>query len=271
MSAAVPGIAPAALAIVLARAGSKGLPGKNRRLVAGRPCAAWTLEHALRSRRVGGVVLSTDDEALIDLARSMGVAAVRRSPEAAGDGATVDAAARDALARVESDELVVAPASGAALPRGAGPLVILYANVPVRPADLTDRAVDLLVASGCDSVQSYAPVGKFHPWWMARVDGQGRLGPWQGETLNNGVFRRQDLPACYFPDGGVIALTRAALRLEVAGVVPGPHAFLGVDRRAVRTADGEVIDIDTPADARVAEAVLNEGSGGAGAGERRAE
>lgn len=248
-----------ALAIILARAGSKGLPGKNREPIAGKPCAQWTIEHAVGSRRVAGVVLSTDDEALIGLARAMGIAAVRRSAELAGDRATVDAAAREALGQLDRTELAVTPR--APLPNISAPstpVVILYANVPVRPADLTDRAIDLLVASKAHSVQSYARVGKHHPWWMARVGDDGGVRPWEGDVLNHGVFRRQDLPPCFVPDGGVCCVTREALELRIPGVTPGPHAFLGTHRRGVITNEGEVVDIDSRIDALVAEAILTE-------------
>src|SRR5262249_50406330 len=104
----------------------------------------------------------------------------------------------------------------------------------------------------------YAPVGKYHPWWTARLDGEHRVGPWQGEVLNHGVFRRQDLPPAFVPDGGVIALTRASLFEEISGVQPGPHAVFGHDRRGVINPEGSVIDIDTRIDLVVADAVLRE-------------
>jgi N-acylneuraminate cytidylyltransferase len=143
----------------------------------------------------------------------------------------------------------------------SSPIVILYANVPVRPRDLIDRAVALLNSSGCDSVQSYQPVGKHHPWWTARLDGGGRVGPWEGDVLNHGVFRRQDLPPAFIPDGGIIALTKRALFCEIPGVAPGPHAFFGHDRRGVINPEGSVVDIDAPTDLLVADAILR-GTGG---------
>lgn len=234
-----------ALAIILARAGSKGLPGKNVAPVAGRPCVRWTIDHAQRSVSVGDVVVSSDCERVRTIADSCGVGFVKRPEAFAGDDAAVDAAARHAASAFDS----------------AGShehIVILYANVPVRPGDLTDRAVSLLVSSGCDSVQSYAPTGKHHPWWTARLDDGGTVEPWEGDVLNHGVHRRQDLPPAFIPDGGVIALRRAALMLDVDGAPDGPHGFFGVDRRGVRTNEGEVIDIDTRVDALVADAVLRE-------------
>ena len=235
-----------ALAIILGRAGSKGLPGKNTADVAGRPCALWTIDAALEAASVGRIGLSTDDPALMDLGASAGVEIWPRPAALASDTATIDDAARHALACAEE--------AGPLAPDH--PVVLLYANVPVRPPDLIDRAVELLAETGADSVQSFAAVGKFHPWWMARIEPDGSLAPWQGEELFAGVYRRQQLPPAYVPDGGVIAVTRRALSFEVDDVTPGPHAFLGRDRRAVTTHPGDVIDIDTPVDMLVADATL---------------
>ncbi len=244
-----------ALAIILARAGSKGLPGKNRADVGGRPCALWTIDAALEAEGVTRIGFSTDDQELLDLAQRAGVEAWPRPAPLATDTATVDDAARHALR--QSEEAI--PLAGP-LPDDH-PIVILYANVPVRPAGLIDRALGLLVNSGCDSVQSFATVGKFHPWWMARVGEDARLTPWEGDQLFGGIYRRQELPPAHIPDGGVIALTRRALTLQITGVAPGPHAFLGRDRRAVVTEPGEVIDIDTRADLRLADEALRERAG----------
>jgi N-acylneuraminate cytidylyltransferase len=236
------------LGIVLGRAGSKGLPGKNMLPVGGKPCAQWSVEHLQRSSRVDAIAVSSDAPEMLALARTMGVDAVDRPEQLASDHATVDDAARDALLRWEAQRA-----------ERADRIVILYANVPVRPTSLTDTALDLLGSSGCDSVQSYAPVGKYHPWWTAVVEeSSGAVRPWEGELLNHGVYRRQDLPPAHIPDGGVIALTREALLLDIPGVPAGPHAFFGSDRRGIISAEGSVIDIDTAADRARAEAALRE-------------
>jgi CMP-N-acetylneuraminic acid synthetase len=220
-----------ATAIILGRAGSKGVPGKNTRMLAGKPCGVWTIEHARAAAMIGRIAVSTDDPALALAARGRGVEVIERPHQLAHDTATVDDAARHAAQHL-----------------GGELFVILYANVPVRPPDLIDRAVMLLVGSGCDSVQSYAPVGKHHPWWTARLDEQGSVTPWEGPVLNHGVYRRQDLPPAFVPDGGVIALTRRALMLQVPGAGEGPHAFFGADRRGIVSPDGAVVDIDEEAD-----------------------
>jgi len=239
------------VAVVLARAGSKGVPGKNRAVVGGRACVLWTLDAAGAAETVGTVAISTDDAAIRELARPRGARVIERPGALASDGATVDDAARHAVAELERDGV------------SCDQVVILYANVPVRPRGLIDEAVRLLRRTGCDSVQSYCPVGKHHPWWTVRVDGAGTgspgvVRPWEGDTLYHNVFRRQDLPPAFVPDGGVCAVMRRALFGEVSGVGPGPHAFLGRDRRAVVTEAGAVVDIDSKIDLLVADALLRE-------------
>jgi CMP-N,N'-diacetyllegionaminic acid synthase len=240
-----------ALALILARAGSKGVPRKNAAIVGDKPCIEWSILAAQAAVRVGPVAVSTDDAELTAIAERCGAIAIWRPPELATDTAPVDDAARHAVKHL-TDEGVIDD-------EPALPIVILYANVPVRPDRLIDRALALMEegAEGCDSVQSYAPVGKHHPWWTARLDESGAVKPWEGEVLNHGVYRRQDLPPAYIPDGGVLAVTRAAL-FGLPGIPPGPHAFLGHHRRGITTAEGEVVDIDSPVDLLVADAILKQ-------------
>jgi len=224
-----------ALAIIIARAGSKGLPGKNERLVGGRPMIHWSIDAAREAPSVRAIFVSTDGANIAAAARAAGAAVIDRPPELASDHATVDAAARHAVRTSgEPDEEIV----------------ILYGNVPVRPAGLVESALECLRRSGADSVQSYADVGKHHPWWMVSIDQDQRISP----HVANRVYRRQDLPPLFIPDGGVIALRRTALMTEVPGE---PHAFLGRDRRGIRTRAGEVVDIDDELDLHVADAILN--------------
>ncbi len=231
-----------ALVIILARAGSKGLPGKNSALLAGKPCAQWTIEAAMDAACVDRIVVSSDDADVNACAHKLGCTIVDRPAELAHDTATIDDAARHAYETVGSPDV---------------PIVILYANVPVRPDGLIDDAVKMLVESGCDSVQSYAQVGKHHPWWTVRVDESGVVQPWDGEVLYHGCFRRQDLPPAMVPDGGVIALTSDALMKRV-GAAEGPHCFLGNDRRGIVTNEGDVIDIDSRVDQVVADVILGQ-------------
>lgn len=237
-----------AAVIILARAGSKGVPGKNVAPVGGKPCIAWTIGHAKAAQHVTTIAVSSDDPQALEVAESHDCVRVRRPATLASDIARIDDAARHA-----AEELA---AAGHITP--AQPLVILYANVPVRPAGLIDKAVELLVRSRCDSVQSYQPVGKHHPWWTARLRDDAQVMPWEGDVLNHGVFRRQDLPPAYVPDGAIIALTWRALFCQIPGATPGPHQFFGVDRRGVINPEGSVVDIDAKYDLLVADAILRE-------------
>lgn len=226
-----------ALGVILARAGSKGLPNKNSMKIAGKPMLAWTIEHALASQQIKRVLVTTDGEALATIAGKYDVEIVRRPAELATDTSTVDAAARHAVNQVVDTHENVC---------------LLYGNVPVRPNDLSDRAIDMLDETGADSVQSVCPVGKNHPYWMKTVDPEtGRL----GMLHDNQVYRRQELPPVYMLDGGVIALKRSSLFNLIEGQ---PHAFLGADRRAVVTEPGEVVDVDTKEDFKTAEAILED-------------
>lgn len=234
------------VAVILARAGSKGVPGKNVATVGGRPCVMWTIE-AARLSRVEWVVLSTDDDRARDIAENVGVTVVDRPAQLAHDHARVDDATRHAVLEHEKR-----------IGDRVDHVVMLYANVPIRPRDLIDRALDLLIESKCDSVQSYQNVGKHHPWWTATLGESGVVAPWEGDVLNHGIFRRQDLPPAVIPDGGVIALTRRALMHEIPDVRDGPHAFFGRDRRGVINPEGSVVDIDSKYDLLIADAMLRE-------------
>jgi len=236
----------AVYAIILARGGSKGLPRKNMLPVAGRPCLAWTIDAAREARLVTRVALSSDDPEMLALGERMGVRVLARPAPLACDTARVDDAARDAVLQLEREH-----------PR-ADIIVLLYGNVPLRPRGCIDAAVELLQRSNADSVQTYQPVGKHHPWWTARLDDSAEVRPWEGEVLNHNTFRRQDLPPAYVPDGAVLAVTRRALFHEVPGVPPGPHAFFGRDRRGLINPEGSVVDIDTKVDLLVADVLLRE-------------
>ena len=204
---------------------------------------AWSIMHAMQSASVGKVVVSTDGPAIAQVGHELGVEVIQRPAELAHDTATVADAARHALLTVESPSSIT-------FNQG---VVILYGNVPIRPRDLCDRALAKLLATGCDSVQSVCPVGKMHPYWMRKLSGPegDRLEPF----IENTIDRRQDLPAVYMLDGGIIALRREVLLDSVGGHA---HAFLGNDRRAIVTQPGDVVDVDTKLDWHFAQALLQE-------------
>jgi len=134
-------------------------------------------------------------------------------------------------------------------------IVVLYGNVPVRPGGVIDRAVRLLKDTGCDSVRSFCPVGKWHPAWMSRIEQDRAIA-----LEPNSIHRRQDLTPLFLHDGAVVAVSRAAL-MRGKENTSDPHAFFGTDRRAVLTDMGDTVEIDHRRDLYWAEAVLRDTGG----------
>ncbi len=228
------------LAVILARAGSKGLPNKCVVPVLGRPMITYTFDHVLSAATLDGSVLTTDSCEAAELARRCGIATIERPSALAGDQARVDQAVRHAVESYESQ-------SGSFR---VDAVVILYGNIPVRAAGAIDRAAEHLVRSGGSSVRTVAPVGKMHPDWTHRLDGDRLV-----QYRPNSIHRRQDLEPVYYHDGAVIAVTREAL-FDPSTAGDDPHAFLGTDRRAIVQGPHDAVDVDEPVDVLLAEAVL---------------
>ena len=223
------------LAVILARAGSKGLPNKCVVPVLGKPMITYTFEHARAARLVDAVVLTTDSPQAADLARQYGIDVIDRPADLAGDTARVDDAVRHAVQHYE-----------AARPGFCADIVIiLYGNIPVRADGAIDRAVERLVRSGGDSVRTVAPVGKMHPDWMHKLDGDRLV-----QYRPNSIHRRQELEPVFYHDGAVIAVRRQPL-MQAASIRNDPHAFFGRDRRAIIQGPHDAVDIDEPLDVAV--------------------
>ncbi len=230
---------PSVLATILARAGSKGLPDKCVRPLLGRPVIDYTFDHALASRLIDEIVLTTDSPAAARLARQHGLPVVDRPEYLAADTARVDAAARHAIEAVEC-------ANGTRFKL----IVLLYGNIPVRAPGVIDQAVEHLIETGADSVRTVAPVSKQHPDWLHRLEGD-RMRQYRP----NSIYRRQDLEPLYYHDGAVAAVTREAL-FSTEALSDDAQAFLGHDRRAIVQQPEDVVDIDEPIDLFLAEAIL---------------
>lgn len=228
------------LGIVPARAGSKGLTNKNVRLLMGKPVIGYTIEAALAAKRLDAVAVTTDDLEAQEIARGYGVNVIDRPVELAGDAARIDDVMRHCCRQMEQT-----------CGWRADVLVLLYANVPIRAEGIIDRAVGHLETEGGDSVQTVAPVGKFHPFWLYKLDGDRAT-----KYVPNSVHRRQDLPAVYYIDGAVAVVRRKWLMAAEHG--ENPHAFLGDDRRAIVQKAFETVDIDRLSDLYAAEGTMRE-------------
>ena len=233
-----------ALGVILARAGSQGLPNKHVLSLLGRPVIQYTFDHARAAKLLTKTVVTSDSQAILDLAEAAGFQSILRPASLATSDASVQDVLLHAMQTVESAGAFHADA-----------IVVLYGNVPVRGAGVIDRALALLQSSGCDSVRSFCPVGKWHPAWMARLNGD------CVEALRPGsIHRRQDLEPLYLHDGAVVAVSRASLLRGLEN--PGdPHAFFGTDRRGIHTAPGETVEIDQLTDFFLTEAILRHRKG----------
>ena len=230
------------LGIILARAGSVGLANKHLRLLDGRPVICHTFEHAKAARHLTRVCVTSDCPIVRRFALAEGFDVIERPKELATGDASVQDVMLHAMRTVEGRD-----------PKfRADAVVTLYGNVPLRAAGIIDRAIAHLKETGCDSVRSFCPVGKWHPSWMAHLDGDRVIPLHEGS-----IHRRQDLTPTYLHDGAVVAVSRASM-LRGETMPQDPHAFFGVDRRAVQTEMGETIEIDHVRDLYWAEAVLRD-------------
>jgi CMP-N-acetylneuraminic acid synthetase len=229
------------LGVILARAGSVGLANKHLRPLLGRAMIEYTFDHVLNSSLLDRVVVSTDCPGVKQLAAKYGLAVVDRPAALATSDASVQDAMLHAMQTVEKTSTFAADA-----------MAVLYGNVPVRGNGVIDRAIELLRETGCDSVRSFCPVGKWHPAWMSKLDGD-RVQPLQPGSIH----RRQDLTPLYLHDGAVVAVSRSSM-LRGLECTDDPHAFFGTDRRGIHTEMGETVEVDHQRDLFWAEAVLRE-------------
>ena len=179
-----------ALGVITARGGSKGIPGKNLRPIAGRPLVFYTIDAARQSRVFDRLILSTDDPAIADVARSLGCEVPFMRPAD--------------LARDDTPHLPVMKHAVEWLiehERYEPDLVmILQPTSPLRTAGDIRASIDLIEATAADSVVSVsaAPV-HYNPMRMLRVDDKGRATLFvTGEPVRRRHVRRQDLPAAWF-------------------------------------------------------------------------
>lgn len=238
---AIIGEIPKVLGVILARGGSMGLPGKHLLPLLGQPVIRYTFEHARAARQLTHVAVSSDCEKILAEAGKAGLDSVLRPGELATSDASVQDVLLHAMDAMESRAKTTFDA-----------IVTLYGNVPVRPAGAIDGAIEMLLSSGCDSVRSFAPVGKWHPQWMSTLR-EGHV-----VALHAGsVHRRQDLAPLWLHDGGVVASSRAIME-QARKHRDDPHAFFGVDRRGFEVGQGETVEVDHRRDLYWAEAVLRD-------------
>ena len=218
------------LGLIPARGGSKGLPGKNIRPLAGKPLLAWTIEAAQQSEFVDRVVLSSDDEAILDCGRRWGadVPFVRPAPLAADDTPGM-AVVRHALEQLP----------------GYDHVVLLQPTSPLRSGKDVDGAIQRLFSANAPACVSVTPAEK-SPYWMYFLSGDYRLQPVL--PLADRAVNRQSLPDVYVLNGAVYVAEIGWLQQSGSFLSEQTVAYLMPVERSV--------DIDSERDFALAEAWL---------------
>lgn len=220
------------LAVIPARGGSKGLPGKNILPVNGRPLLAWSVEAGRGARHVDRVVLSSDDDVIIAAGRACGCEVPFRRPAA--------------LATDTASSLDVVLHALDSLP-GYDVVVLLQPTSPLRTAADIDGACATFVASGASSCVSVALADQ-SPHWMYRLDAGRTLVPLLAQP--DLTLRRQDLPKVYVLNGAIYIADVAWLRRH--------RTFVGADTVAYVMPAARSLDIDSAADFEAFRRAMNE-------------
>lgn len=221
------------LALIPARAGSKGVPHKNVRMLAGRPVIAWTIEAALRCPTIERVVVSTDDPEIAEIARAHGAETpFLRPPELSLDDTPDHPVFRHALSELAANDYE--------------PELVawLRPTAPLRTADDIFGAIELAQTAAADCVRSVC-LAEHHPQWMRRLEG-GRLEPLIEGDPNR---RRQDLPAVYRLNGAVDVVRTASVGNAGALFADDAYGYVMPAERSV--------DLDTELDFTLANALLD--------------
>jgi N-acylneuraminate cytidylyltransferase len=177
------------IAIIPARRGSKGIPGKNRRPIAGRPLVAWVIGASLDAEMIDETLVATDDPEVALIAERLGATVVGRSAESAADTAPTETVLTEILeARPRETEFA-----------------LLQATSPLTTAGDVDAAVAQFRDGGFDSLVSVAPQTRF--LWQEGPDG--------GRAINYEPAnrpRRQECDPLLIENGAIYVFQAELLR-----------------------------------------------------------
>jgi CMP-N-acetylneuraminic acid synthetase len=227
---------PIVLGVIIARGGSKRLPGKNIRPLGGKPLIAWTIEAAQCAKSLTHLIVSTDNVEIARIAEGCGASVPFLRPgELAGDTSSAVDVLRHAVSFMDS--------------RGihAEVVVLLQATSPFRTGLDIDAAVERLNAQQADTVISIRPAVEHAYWAWTEVDGL--LTPLF--SVEHMAMARQSMPATYFETGALYVVRR--------DVLDGGSLY---GRRIVpyQMAPRAAVDIDDEEDLRLAERLLEKES-----------
>jgi CMP-N-acetylneuraminic acid synthetase len=227
---------PYVFGVIPARGGSKGLPGKNLRVLGKLSLIGHAVASARESARLTRFIVSTDSPALADEARRHGAEVpFQRPADLASDEAGMVPVLQHAVRWLEATD--------------ARPdlVVTLQPTSPFRTGDDIDRTVAKVIDTGSDSAQTVTEAG-YHPFFMKTLDGDRTVALFAD---GHKYVRRQDAPAVYQPSGAVYVTRRDVLMTE--------GRVLGADNRAIVQGFEAAVNIDTEWDFLLAELILARG------------
>lgn len=218
------------LVIIPARGGSKRLPRKNLLDLCGKPLIAWSIEAALKSKYISKVIVSSDDEEILNIAKEYKADFIKRPDELASDTATTFDALKHTLENVEKYDYVV----------------LLQPTSPLRTEKHIDEAIELLKEKNADAIISVCEM-EHSPLWSNTLDEDLNMSNFlRDEVLNK---RSQDLPKYYRLNGAIyICKTDKLLQNE--------SFFLKENIYAYKMNKKDSVDIDEEIDFIIAEKLM---------------
>jgi CMP-N,N'-diacetyllegionaminic acid synthase len=220
-------------AVIPARGGSKSVPGKNIRPLAGKPLLAWSIEVARQVSEIDRIIVSTDDAQIASVGRAHGAEVYARPPHLATDEALVIDALKDLLQTLQAE--------------GDTPewVILLEATCPLRTADDVRSCLNLVAQGGYDSVATFkdAELNPHRAWRL--IDGVPEVFiagavPW---------LPRQKLPKAYQLNGAVYVFRANLLEQEAKSLLVGNLGAVLMPRDRSQ-------DIDDIIDFTIVEALL---------------
>ena len=222
------------LALITARGGSKRLPGKNIRILGGKPLIVWSIDVAKDIPEICDILVSSDDPAIAEVARNAGamVPWLRPAELSTDEASSVDVA----IHALDWYEQTYGQVDG---------LLLLQPTSPFRSRETLLRGIGLFRQYHYRSVIGMSPA-QSHPMWCFRVDGDSMR---RFIDSKKDWLRSQDLPPAYVVNGGFYLIAPGYLR-ERQSFYSDNMTPLVVDEPK------EAIDIDTERDWKMAEAAL---------------
>lgn len=226
------------LGLIPARGGSKGVPGKNIKLLNNKPLLAYTSEIALQSKKLTELIISTEDHEIIEVAKKLGIKVpfIRPMSLAEDTTPTIDTIIH-ALEWYKFHNIYF------------DAVCILQVTCPFRTVDFLNKAIETFIAQDSDSLVSVLRVPYvYNPHWTFEEDNEGNLKNATGD--NEIISRRQELPTAYHRDGSIY-ITKSEVLLK-------DHSLYGKSIAFIESDPEFYVNIDTLSDWEKAEEIIHQ-------------